>query len=176
MNNCPNCGSNTNPGDAFCNVCGTNLSLPQNNSLNNPQVNNQIQNSVQIQGLQQMPSSNNTIGSQNDMEVLVDAYIGKNADKIKNGKFSFCSFFFGVIYVFYRKMWSVGLKWLVINIIIGGISSTAIWSAINMIQSGIIDISIVPIIFANVIYVDNPFSIYNGRWWNFPSLCVTYSN
>ena len=104
MNNCPNCGSNTNPGEAFCRVCGTKLSLPENNLLNNPQVsgnnqmsnveqvehldlpnvnNTQMPNNNQVQGSQQIPNINNTFNSQNDMEVLTDAYIGKNADKLK---------------------------------------------------------------------------------------------
>ena len=34
-----------------------------------------------------------------DYEDLVDAYIGKNADKLKNGGFSGCVFFFGFLYV-----------------------------------------------------------------------------
>lgn len=37
MNNCPNCGSSVNQGDAFCKVCGTKLPLPQNNISNNTQ-------------------------------------------------------------------------------------------------------------------------------------------
>ena len=35
MNNCPNCGSTVNQGEAFCRMCGTKLPLPQNNIFNN---------------------------------------------------------------------------------------------------------------------------------------------
>lgn len=38
MNNCPNCGSKVNQGEAFCRVCGTRVALPQNNIANNTQL------------------------------------------------------------------------------------------------------------------------------------------
>ena len=51
MNNCPNCGSSVNQGDAFCKVCGTKLPLPQNNISNNTQ---------QFQGVSNQQQSINT--------------------------------------------------------------------------------------------------------------------
>ena len=50
---------------------------------------------------------------------LINAYIGKNADKLKNGTFSANTFFFGSLYVLYRKMWLLGIGWLVVNLIVG---------------------------------------------------------
>ena len=47
MNNCPNCGSNINQGEAFCRNCGTKMTIPQNNIMNNmqqPQPINNINN------------------------------------------------------------------------------------------------------------------------------------
>ena len=35
MNNCPNCGSSLNAGDAFCGICGAKIPLPQNNGYSN---------------------------------------------------------------------------------------------------------------------------------------------
>lgn len=144
MNNCPNCGSNVNPGEVFCRSCGTKLPIPQNNvynnlqqpqqvnndsteflqpqPMNNGQVNNQPIYSQQqnvnpaLQGFQQSPNYGhvNNGMTQNapiDNGDLIDAYIGKNADKLKNGSFSGGVFFFGFLYVLYRKMWLLGFVW-----------------------------------------------------------------
>lgn len=96
MNKCPNCGSNTKSGEKFCGKCGTALQIVQNNVNENNQM---------IQ--------NNNI-SDNE---LVDAFIGQNTDKLKNGSFSVNTFFFGFIYVLYRKMWLLGILWFAIAII-----------------------------------------------------------
>lgn len=134
MNSCPNCGSNVNQGEAFCRVCGTRLILPQNNIANNQQpfqeINNQNVSNVQqsvnnqnlgvnptLQGLQQ---SQNNAGYQNNMisdDNLIDAYIGKNADKLKTGNFSASTFIFGYLYVLYRKMWLLGFIWVAASIV-----------------------------------------------------------
>lgn len=145
MNNCPNCGSNVNLGEAFCRVCGTKMPVPQNNLSNNTQqpqqvnnvntgfqqsqqMNNQNVNFQQqnmnstLQGFQQ-PQNNGYVNNgmpQNNYinnEDLIDSYIGKNADKLKNGGFSVNTFFFGSLYVLYRKMWLLGFIWLAVNMI-----------------------------------------------------------
>lgn len=41
MNNCPNCGANVNSGEDFCRVCGTKITVSQNN-FNNTQQNQQM--------------------------------------------------------------------------------------------------------------------------------------
>lgn len=117
---CPNCKSTINIGDSFCKSCGFNVTGIEttieakttnnetNNNLNTP-VNYQEQN---IQN--NINDSSNQQDSINFNE-LMDAYIGKNVDKLKSG-FSFCTLFFGVLYVFYRKMWSLGFIWILINI------------------------------------------------------------
>lgn len=138
MNNCPNCGSNVNPGEAFCRVCGTKIAVPQTNLFNNTQqpqqvnsvntvfqqsqqMNNQNVNTV-FQGFQQPQNNgyaNNEMLQNNyiNNEDLIDSYIGKNADKLKNGGFSVNTFFFGFLYVLYRKMWLLGFIWLAISIV-----------------------------------------------------------
>lgn len=50
-----------------------------------------------------------------DEELLV-AYIGKNHEKIKNNGFSFSSFFLGVYYFLYRKMYLLAFLWLVTSV------------------------------------------------------------
>lgn len=145
MNNCPNCGSKVNQGEAFCKVCGTKLSSPQNitnntqqyqqytnqntnsinqlinyQNINNPNqnvANQQINNNLNSQQPQNNIYQNNIIyNNDSDNEYLIDSYIGKNAEKLKNGGFSTNTFFFGSLYVLYRKMWLLGFIWLAINI------------------------------------------------------------
>ncbi len=60
-----------------------------------------------------MPQKDN---SSFEDEILINTYIGKNADKLKDGQFSFCSLFFGLLYVVYRKMWYLATIWVLINI------------------------------------------------------------
>ena len=124
MNNCPNCGSNVNPGEAFCRMCGTKIPTPENNITNNTQqpqtdfsnnafqpINNNVNSTFQPQTTF---NQNNTMvqNSYNNDDALIDAYIGKNVDKLKNGGFSGCTFFFGAIYALYRKMWLLGAIWI----------------------------------------------------------------
>jgi len=80
-------------------------------------------------------STNNSMPQNNlvnDID-LIDAYIGNNADKLKNGGFSVNTFLFGVLYVLYRKMWLLGFAWLAINIIVTmflpSISTYVTWGA-----------------------------------------------
>jgi len=61
-------------------------------------------------------------------EELVNAYIGKNADKLKKG-FSWNTLIFGVLYVLYRKMWLLGLCWILINV---GIKTMPVLLDINL--------------------------------------------
>ena len=81
MNYCPNCGAKVKQEDSFCKMCGANLSLEENNNLNSQ------------------------IFTIDNDDTLIDAYIGKNSDKIKTEKFSIYSFVFGASYFVYRKMW-----------------------------------------------------------------------
>lgn len=132
MNNCPNCGSNVNQGEAFCRVCGTKMPLPQNNFSNSTQQSQQMnvqntnyqQQSVNpaLQGVQQLQNNvyQNNAMLQNNMfndDDLIDSYIGKNANKLKNGSFSVNTFFFGFLYVLYRKMWLLGFIWLAVSMV-----------------------------------------------------------
>lgn len=50
-------------------------------------------------------------------EVLINTYIGKNADQLRSG-FSFCCFFLGVFYPLYRKMWLFSAIWYAMNYLI----------------------------------------------------------
>lgn len=87
----------------YCKKCGSNLQ-------NDAELCQNCGEKVIYEDYEQ--NDNNYI---NDEE-LIDAYIGKNANKIKNKRFSFSTFFFGVVYFFYRKM-ELGLVWFALNII-----------------------------------------------------------
>lgn len=125
--NCPKCGSNVNQGEMFCRVCGAKIvsqSVQLNQMGQTPVTNQQVY--TQNQNIsQQQPIMNNNVGygktnysSYSNDEALINAYIGKNADKLKNGGFSVNTFFFGNIYILYRKMWMLGIIWFLISIII----------------------------------------------------------
>lgn len=47
--------------------------------------------------------------------LLIDSYIGKNADQICSGDFCFPAFFFGPFYLLYRKIYLVAIVWIAIN-------------------------------------------------------------
>ena len=112
MMNCPKCGSNVNQGEMFCRVCGAKIvsqSVQPNQMGQMPVANQQVHAQNQYVS-QQQPIMNNNVGygtsnysSYSNDEALINAYIGKNADKLKNGGFSVNTFFFGNIYVLYRK-------------------------------------------------------------------------
>lgn len=98
-----------------------NQSVPNTQSIQEININNANQYMSNMQNLNMsngMPNSNFIQNKANIDEILLDAYIGKNADKIKNTKFSFPFFFFSYIYAYYRKMWAFGTLILVLLIIV----------------------------------------------------------
>lgn len=117
MNNCPKCGSNINQGEDFCKVCGTKITTPQNNisnitqqqqeniqNINNLQTQNSISNTEQIEILDNLEED-----ITNNDDDLINTYMGKNAEKLKDGGISGYTLLFGPIYILYRKMWLLGL-------------------------------------------------------------------
>ena len=116
---CPNCNSTVNSDAVFCRNCGSKLVVSESELVVNvPIVDNGENNNLNISQNQQEKNSNIGLSNQQiniSFDDLVDAYIGKKSDKLKNG-FSFCTLFFGVLYVFYRKMWSLGFIWILINV------------------------------------------------------------
>ena len=106
MNKCPKCGSEIKIEDSFCGVCGT--KLEKKVSLEQPQDNTNFNNKFD--------------------EELINAYIGKNVKSLKKGDFSPNAFLFGIYYIFYRKMWLVGIAWtaaiLVTSFLIGDLSNS----------------------------------------------------
>ena len=91
MKKCFNCGETTEENQLFCQKCGSQL------------LANQIS------------ETNNQIFDDNS---LVDAYIGKNADKFRQGGFSVPTFFLGITYFLYRKMWLLSFLMIIFNLLI----------------------------------------------------------
>jgi hypothetical protein len=90
---CPKCGNIINYGENFCRACGSPLNYTQNDYINN----------------QNIVIDDNT---------LIKAYIGPNVDKLTNNSFSWCSFLFGGLYFFYRKMYLFGVITLLISFLL----------------------------------------------------------
>ena len=125
--NCPNCGTNANFGESFCRSCGTalvnnnvpNNEMSMNSAMNNSaDINNQYNYNNQ-QSAQYNYNAQQGVQNNYDDEELLDAYIGKNAEKIRAGGFSLCSLFFGMWYTMYRKMWLLSALWYVTTTILG---------------------------------------------------------
>lgn len=93
---CPRCGSKCEEYERFCKSCGEPLKREGNtNNYDSPLYN-----------------YNSNITD----EMLEEAYVGPNYQKIKSGRFSFSAFFFGIYYLIYRKMWLYALGWFAIII------------------------------------------------------------
>lgn len=58
----------------------------------------------------------NSMASSSANEALVNAFIDKNCDKIKNGKFNIGAFFLGSLYLFYRKMYLYAILLMALEI------------------------------------------------------------
>ena len=130
MINCPKCGGLNAEGSLVCGACGTSLqnsneSEPNNIPTTEAESMRYVENDVQIESNNQASdqSSNENVYDPNaiqyDNQVLVNYYIGNNVDKLRNGGFSWATFFMGAFYVWYRKMYKLLGIWIGINFAIG---------------------------------------------------------
>jgi len=115
MVKCPNCGGLNSEGSHVCGACGT--SLNNSSDSTNTNIDNQAVDNPQSQTYTSINTSFNQNEVQNDNSiddnVLINAYIGNNADTLRNGTFSWCSLFFGVFYFWYRKSYkTLGMYFL----------------------------------------------------------------
>ena len=108
MEKCKKCGAEILEGENFCKDCGT----PVNNEQEVTQNSGQTIDATEVITTP-VPSETENVENtkkkkKNDEEELLNAYIGKNIEGIKNETFSWCFFFFGSLYLLYRKMWLYG--------------------------------------------------------------------
>lgn len=86
--NCPYCGEKVTSNQAFCPKCGNRL------------IDHEI-------------TTDYKISDNKEIEIFID----KNAAKIMRRGFSFPTFFLGMYYFFYRKMYLLGLAFLIVTIL-----------------------------------------------------------
>jgi len=142
---CPKCRSEVYGDEKFCRYCGQSLttgSNPQPQIEPSIPIYNQNNNApVQNTGNAQYNYQINQMYNNNEDEVLLNEYIGKNAEEIKSNKFNFPMFFLGIIYLLYRKMWLYALGLMAVSIIstlfLSGLASL-IMSGINIYLSAIL--------------------------------------
>lgn len=87
---CKNCGNKLKDNSNFCEVCGFKV--------------------------KESTDTNTVINIDNDS--LIKLYIGNNYNKIVSLKFSFSTFFFGPLYLLYRKQYLVSLAWTILIILL----------------------------------------------------------
>ena len=114
---CPRCGTKVNENIEYCHHCGANIKEELSRYNFNP-----IQESTVEKGKQPTHEEQYQYSleySYGNKEEFIRAYVGKNYEKIKKQKFSWPSFFLGSIYCFYRKLYTLGLIWVIISWITG---------------------------------------------------------
>ena len=115
MKTCPNCGKTLEENEIICSNCGVNtveettvstqIETPEQTTANVPHVPKRFVSKINY-GPQ--------IFKNDDEFYLLDVYISKNINKMKNG-FSWPAFFFSSLYFFYRKMWLLGVITIIFN-------------------------------------------------------------
>ena len=96
----------------------TNIENNPTSELNNINQNTQPNSVSQPTNLIAEPTRlNQTFINDNDEELL-NAYIGKNNEKIKSRNYNFSALFFSMIYLFYRKMVLFGILLFIVSILI----------------------------------------------------------
>ena len=139
MINCPNCGGLNGNGNPTCSFCGapllnnsvdpnfnSGIQVPDNNFVE-PAYDNQNMGDFAEQPVYNQDMNQQTFYAPVDDipndDILEDAYIKKNVDKIKAGGFSIWAFLFGGAYVWYRKMYKLLFVCIGISIIAGLVST-----------------------------------------------------
>ena len=133
---CLRCGTKVDDKVEYCPHCGANIKeelsrydyKPKETDHKEPTINlepsheeqfeysqkySYAKNDQQLQNI--LKNKKSTISPQN--KEYLKAYVGNNYVKIKKSSFSFPTFFFGPIYMFYRKLYMVGFIWVLLSIV-----------------------------------------------------------
>ena len=110
MRYCFRCGTKVEENTQFCPHCGANIKeeLNRYNYVPNKEKENQ-EKIFSSHEDQYQYSLNYSYGKSDD---LVEGYVGKNYEKIKNSHFSIPTLLFGPIYFLYRKLYLYSFIWL----------------------------------------------------------------
>ena len=104
MNKCPNCGKTLDVGETVCSNCGVNILEQNDEEANFEEKNEDIRPKRFISKRHYGPD----LFKHDDDFLLLNEYIGNNIPRMKSG-ISWCTLFFGPFYMFYRKMWVLGI-------------------------------------------------------------------
>ena len=132
-----------------------------NNQFNNNDqnfVNNEFENNTQNSNNGFINQSTNSYGTDNDDEFKRN-WMGKLYDKAKYRKFSIPAFFFGGFYYLYRKLYLIGIIFLLISSIIP-------FLILNFLQNDFVLavlISLILPIILNIVYGLIFYPLYNGN-------------
>ena len=115
---CLRCGSKVEENQEYCPHCGANIKeeldrynyIPKTEEENTKKEKEIEKNLKPSHEDQYQYSIKYSYGNDED---LIKAYIGKNYEKFKKNKFSLPTFFFGPLYFFYRKLYILGLFWII---------------------------------------------------------------
>ena len=117
---CPKCRSEVFGDEKFCRYCGQSLTTTVNDQPSlNPSIPiyNQSSNTQQNTASNQYNYQANQMYNNSEDEILLNEYIGKKAEEIKANKFNYSMFFWGILYLFYRKMWLYAFALLAVTTI-----------------------------------------------------------
>ena len=112
MKTCPNCGKQLNDEETYCDNCGYDYNNPNKFEIEDDEKKNHKPKRF-VSKINYGPNLFKDDGE----FTLLDDYIVSNAPKMKNG-FSLPTFLFGAIYMFYRKMWVLGIITIIFDILI----------------------------------------------------------
>lgn len=116
MRYCFRCGTKVEENTQFCPHCGANIKeeLNRYNYVPNKEKENQ-EKIFSSHEDQYQYSLNYSYGKSDD---LVEGYVGKNYEKIKNSHFSITTLLFGPIYFLYRKLYLYSFIWFFVEAIL----------------------------------------------------------
>ena len=129
---CLRCGSKVDNKIEYCPHCGANIKeelsrynyIPKENNHTQPTINlnqsheeqfNYSKNYSHIK-IENELTNTNIIKTSKDDDYF-KAYIGNNYEKIKNSTFSLPCFLLGSLYLFYRKLYTIGSIWIIFSIV-----------------------------------------------------------
>ena len=124
---CFRCGTKVDENTMYCPHCGANIKEEQERYSYPPIKKQENIDKKRINATHQEQYDYSLKYSYGDKEELIKEYVGKEYNKIKNTKFSIPTFLFVPFYFLYRKLYTIGLLWLLLIIIFSWIFPTILF-------------------------------------------------